>query len=47
MIILVGVPFLLLAGKRIGTAQLAGKKRTPFSKNNIFKGDYLFDFHAL
>ena len=47
MINLKGVPFLLPAGKRIGTAQLAGKKRTPFSKNRIYKGDYFFDFHAL
>ena len=47
MIILKGVPFLLPAGKRIGTAQLAGKKRTPFSKNKIFKCDYFFDFNAL
>ena len=47
MIILKGVPFLLPAGKRIGTGQLAGKKRTPFLKNKIFKGDYFFDFHAL
>ena len=47
MIILKGVPFLLPAGRRIGIAQLAGNKRTPFSKNIIFKGDYIFDFHAL
>ena len=47
MIILKGVPFLLPADKWIGTAQLAGKKRTTFSKNKIFKGDYFFDFHAL
>ena len=47
MIILKVVPFLLPAGKRIGTAQLAGKKRTPFSKNKIFRGDYFFDFHTL
>ena len=47
MIVLKGVPFLLRAGKRVGTAQLAGKKRTPFSKNKIFKGDYFFDFYAL
>ena len=47
MIILIGVPFLLPAGKRIVIAQLAGKKRTPFSKNKIFKGDYFFDFNTL
>ena len=47
MVILKGVPFLLPAGKRIGTAQLAEKKITPFSTNKIFKGDYFFDFHAL
>ena len=47
MIILKGVPFLLPAGKGIGTAQLTGKKRTPFSKNKIFKDDYFSDFHAL
>ena len=45
--ILKGVPFLLPAGKRIGRAQLAGEKRTPFPKNKIFKGDYFFDFHVL
>ena len=47
MFILKGVLFLLPAGKRIGTAQLAGKKRTPFLKKKMFKGDYFFDFHAL
>ena len=41
-----GVPFLILAGKRIGTAQLAGKKRTPFSKIKIFKRVHFFDFHT-
>ena len=37
MIVGKDVPFLLQAGWRMGTAQLAGKKRTPFSKNKIFK----------
>ena len=39
MIIVRGAPFLLPAGKRIGTAQLAGKKKHLFSKtkfSNVF-----------
>ena len=47
MIIVRGVPFLLPAGKDIRTAQLAGKKRTPFSKNKIFKSVHFFYFHAI
>ena len=35
MSIVRGVPFLLQSGKRIGTAQLAGEKRTPFSISKI------------
>ena len=41
MIIGKGVPFLFQAGLRMGTAQLAGKKRTPFSKNKISKSSFL------
>ena len=40
MIILKGIPFLLPAGKRIGTAQLAGKKEHLFQRNRIVKSDY-------
>ena len=45
MITVKGVPFLLPAGNLIGTAQLAGKKRTPFSKIKMFKRVHFFDFH--
>ena len=37
MIIGKGVPFPLLAGKRMGTAQLAGKKEHLFPKKNFSK----------
>ena len=37
MIILKGVPFLLPAGKRIGIAQLAGKKEHRFQKIKFSK----------
>ena len=46
MIIIKGAPFLLPAGWK-WKAQLAGKKRTPFSKDKNFNGDYYFDFHIL
>ena len=47
MIILIGAPFLLPAGKRIGTAELAGKNEHFFSKNKLFKYDYFFNFDTL
>ena len=37
LIIAKGVPFLLLAGRKGGTAQLAWKKLTPFCKILMFK----------
>ena len=43
MIIVKGVPFLLPADKRIGTAQLAGKKRTLFFQKKKFKRVHFFD----
>ena len=45
MIIVKGVPFLLLAGKRTGTAQLSPKKGTPLTK--IFKYVYVYDFGTI
>ena len=42
-----GIPFRLPAGKTIGTAQLTGKKRTPFSKNKIFKRVHFYEFHTV
>ena len=45
MIIGKGVPFLLQAGLRMGTAQLAGKKEHLFSKNEIFKKVYLIEIY--
>ena len=46
MIIVTGVPFLLPASKRIGIAQLVGKKRTPVSKNKIFKRNF-YSFYTI
>ena len=31
----------------MGTAQLAGKKKTSVSKNNIFKRIHFYDFHTI
>ena len=45
MVIVRSVLFLLPAGKKIGTAQLAGKKEH-LKKNEIFKLVHFYDFHT-